>query len=58
VILITPYLVEPTDPGKLRTPLQALLAPSSDVEYGFARQRGETIKPGQPHLIGAAGYVY
>jgi len=58
VILITPYLVEPTDPGKLRTPLQALLAPSSDVEYGFARQQGETVKPGQAHLIGAAGYVY
>ena len=58
VILVTPYLVEPTDPGKLRSPLQSLLSPSSDVEYGFARQRGETPTPGQAHLVGAAGYVY
>jgi len=58
VILVTPYLVEPTDPKKLHTPLQALLSPSSDVEYGFARQQGQTVTPGQPHLVGAAGYVY
>jgi pilus assembly protein CpaC len=58
VILVTPYLVEPTDPAKLRTPLQALLSPSSDVEYGFARRQGQTVTPGQAHLVGAAGYVY
>jgi pilus assembly protein CpaC len=59
VIMVTPYLVEPTDPARLHTPLESLLSPSSDVEYSFKRQAGdEAPQPGQPRLVGAAGYVY
>jgi pilus assembly protein CpaC len=59
VIMVTPYLVEPTDPSKLRTPLDSLISPSSDVEYSFRRQNGGApAQAGQPRLVGAAGYVY
>ncbi|CAN7631184.1 type II and III secretion system protein family protein [Trinickia sp. LjRoot230] len=59
VIIVTPYFVEPTDPAKLRTPLDSLMSPSSDVEYSFRRDSGDTSTPsGQPRLVGAAGYVY
>jgi pilus assembly protein CpaC len=59
VIIVTPYLVEPTDPAKLRTPLDALMSPSSDIEYSFRRESGDASTPsGQPRLVGAAGYVY
>jgi pilus assembly protein CpaC len=58
VIMVTPYLVEPTDPAKLRSPLDSLISPSSDVEYSFKRQSGDEPQPGQPRLVGAAGYVY
>jgi len=59
VIMVTPYLVEPTDPAKLRTPLESLVSPSNDVEYSFSHQAGGTESTaGQPRLVGAAGYVY
>lgn len=59
VIMVTPYLVEPTDPSKLRTPLESLISPSSEVEYSFRRQNnGAPAEAGQPRLVGAAGYVY
>ena len=60
VIMVTPYLVEPTDPGKLRTPLESLVSPSNDVEYSFQQHRAASAPPqaGEPRLVGAAGYVY
>ncbi|MFM0349842.1 type II and III secretion system protein family protein [Paraburkholderia sp. RL17-347-BIC-D] len=59
VIMVTPYLVEPTDPSKLRTPLESLVSPSSDVEYSYGRQAGDgSSASDQPRLVGAAGYVY
>jgi len=59
VITVTPYLVEPTDPSKLRTPLESLVSPSNDVEYSFDRRAGTDAPPaGEPRLVGAAGYVY
>jgi len=59
VIMVTPYIVEPTSPGKLRTPLESLVSPSSDVEYSFQRNRGaSTPSATEPRLVGAAGYVY
>jgi len=59
VITVTPYLVEPTDPWKLRTPLESLVSPSNDVEYSFDHRAGIEAPPaGQPRLVGAAGYVY
>ncbi|MGV7241300.1 type II and III secretion system protein family protein [Caballeronia sp. M23-90] len=58
VIMVTPYLVEPTDPSKLRSPLESLTSPSNDVEYSFSRQAGAPAGAAQPRLVGAAGYVY
>ena len=59
VIIVTPYLVEPTEPAKLRTPLESLMSPSSDVEYSFRHEAGAAPTPsGQPRRVGAAGYVY
>jgi pilus assembly protein CpaC len=59
VIMVTPYLVQPTDPAKLRTPLESLVSPSSDVEYSYRRQSGASAAgAAEPRLLGAAGYVY
>lgn len=64
VIMVTPYIVEPTDPAKLRTPLESLVSPSSDVEYSFSKRSDASASTpaasasGQPRLVGAAGYVY
>jgi pilus assembly protein CpaC len=59
VIMVTPYIVEPTDPAKLRSPIESLISPSGDIEYGFGRMFGaDASTPGQPRLVGAAGYVY
>lgn len=62
VIMVTPYLVEPTDPGRLRTPLESLTSPANDVEYSFQHQTGvstsSTSDSADPRLVGAAGYVY
>jgi pilus assembly protein CpaC len=59
VIIVTPYLVEPTDPGKLRSPLESLISPSNDVEYSYKHENSDSsAQSGQPRLVGAAGYVY
>ncbi|MFL9963019.1 type II and III secretion system protein family protein [Paraburkholderia sediminicola] len=59
VIMVTPYLVEPTDPSRLRTPLESLMSPSSDIEYSYGQQPGDAPSASsQPRLVGAAGYVY
>ena len=59
VIMVTPYLVQPANPGKLRSPLESLVSPSNDVEYSFKHQEGAAPEQaGQPRLVGDAGYVY
>jgi pilus assembly protein CpaC len=65
VIMVTPYIVEPTDPSKLRSPLDSLVSPSNDVEYAFQRKTApagmahDTQSSGsEPRLVGAAGFVY
>jgi pilus assembly protein CpaC len=65
VIMVTPYLVEPTDPAKLRSPIDSLISPSNDVEYSFQRKAGQVSQTGaaqpsatEPRLVGAAGFVY
>ncbi|MGI4859188.1 MAG: type II and III secretion system protein family protein [Janthinobacterium lividum] len=59
VITVTPYLVNPVDPAKLRTPLDSLVSPSNDVEYSFSHGASASApQPGDPRLVGAAGYVY
>ena len=59
VVIVTPYLVHPTDPSKLTTPIDTVMRPSSDVEYGMSPQAGESASPDSaPRLVGAAGFIY
>lgn len=62
VIMVTPYIVKPTDRSKLRDALQEVTAPGSDIEYSLQHDAGNaTPAPAasnQPRLVGAAGYVY
>ncbi len=59
VITVTPYIVKPVDPGKLRSPLSSLVGPGNDVEYTLMHSSGDSNPPpGSPRLQGAAGYVY
>lgn len=59
VIMVTPYIVKPVDPGKLRSPMSSLIGPGNDVEYTMMRSSGDSSpSPGAPRLQGDAGYVY
>nr|WP_233272726.1 type II and III secretion system protein family protein [Paraburkholderia acidisoli] len=59
VVIITPYLVNPTDGNRLRTPLDTLISPSGDIEYGVQRSLGiDPLSGDTPRLVGAAGFVY
>jgi pilus assembly protein CpaC len=68
VIIVTPYLVEPTSSDKLRSSLDAVMQPVGDVEYSFqhafgARGADSAGKEAgaaatQPRLVGQAGYIY
>ncbi|MBN3726360.1 type II and III secretion system protein family protein [Burkholderia sp. Ac-20379] len=61
VIIVTPYLANPVDPKRLRSPIDSLVRRTSDVEYGFARSQAATpanTGAPQPQLTGPAGYVY
>jgi pilus assembly protein CpaC len=67
VIIVTPYLVEPSDPDRLRSPLDSVTQPVSDIEYSFEHAfgsgknavAGDTGAPaGLPRLVGQAGYIY
>ncbi|HEY1607954.1 MAG TPA: type II and III secretion system protein family protein [Paraburkholderia sp.] len=59
VVIVTPYLVNPTDGNRLRTPLDTLISPSSDIEYGMQRSLGlDPLSGATPRLVGAAGFVY
>ena len=58
VIIVTPYLVQPTDPSKLRTPIDSVVSPIRDIEYGFERAFGIAPAANAPRLVGVAGYIY
>ncbi|RLM31073.1 fimbrial protein [Brenneria salicis ATCC 15712 = DSM 30166] len=58
VVIVTPYLVRPSAPGQLTTPLNSM-RPASDIEYLLQKKTG--VDPHQnkvPRLTGAAGFVY
>lgn len=58
VVIVTPYLVRPSNAGALATP-QDSLRPSTDIEYILHRQIGLDPLAGKiPRLTGAAGFVY
>lgn len=59
VVIVTPYLVQPTDPNRLRTPFDSVMTPSNDVEYSYQRKTGlDPLSSNAPRLVGAAGFVY
>lgn len=66
VIIVTPYLVKPTDPKNLRTPLDGLRAPSDMARYfngetfkNTPRGSGEpTVANNGPAMVGPAGFSF
>ncbi|MEM6682132.1 MAG: type II and III secretion system protein family protein [Pseudomonadota bacterium] len=64
VIIVTPYLVKPTDPRNLRTPRDGLRPPSDMARYfrgeTFATQPmaapEQTVANGAPMMVGPAGF--
>ncbi|TBU93532.1 type II and III secretion system protein family protein [Stutzerimonas kirkiae] len=58
VVIVTPYLVRPTSPGQLATPLDSMRA-NSDIEYMLQRKSGyDPLQSSVPRLTGTAGFVY
>jgi pilus assembly protein CpaC len=59
VVIVTPYIVQPADPGQLRQPLDSVTHAGSDVEYVLQRSLGiDPLSGDTPRLVGAAGFVY
>lgn len=59
VVTVTPYIVQPTDPGRLRQPIDTLIRPSNDIEYVLQRAAGlDPLSGTAPRLVGAAGFIY
>lgn len=67
VIIVTPYLVEPTSSDKLHSALDSVMQPVGDVEYSFQHafgarggdSAGKDADAGSaPRLVGQAGYIY
>jgi pilus assembly protein CpaC len=59
VVIVTPYIVGPTGPDKLRGALDDVMRPSSDIEYAVERSLGvDPLSGKSPRLVGAAGFVY
>lgn len=59
VLIVTPYIVQPTNPGQLHEPIDSVTQPSSDIEYVLQRSLGiDPLSGDNPRLVGAAGFVY
>lgn len=59
VVIVTPYIVRPTGPGRLSQPIDNVTRPSSDIEYVLQRSVGiDPLAGDNPRLAGAAGFVY
>ncbi|HZZ10878.1 MAG TPA: type II and III secretion system protein family protein [Paraburkholderia sp.] len=59
VVIVTPYLVQPADPNRLRTPFDSVMTPSNDVEYTYQKKVGlDPLSATSPRLVGAAGFIY
>lgn len=58
VVIVTPYLVRPTSPDQLTTPMASMRA-NSDIEYVLGHSIGyDPLKGNVPRLSGSAGFVY
>lgn len=59
IVIVTPYIVQPTGPGQLRQPLDGVTHAAGDVEYALQRSLGiDPLSGDAPRLVGAAGFVY
>ncbi|RXZ37004.1 type II and III secretion system protein family protein [Oxalobacteraceae bacterium CAVE-383] len=59
VVIVTPYIVQPVNPGQLRQPIDSVTHTGSDVEYVLQRSLGvDPLSSSAPRLVGAAGFVY
>ncbi|MEK7927413.1 type II and III secretion system protein family protein, partial [Burkholderia contaminans] len=59
VVIVTPYIVQPTGPGQLEQAIDTVARPSSDLEFAVQRNLGLDLLSGDtPRLVGAAGFVY
>ncbi len=59
VVIVTPYLVQPTDPGRLLQPIDSVTRPSNDIEFSLRSMLGlDPLSGTSPKLQGAAGFVY
>lgn len=47
VIIVTPYLVKPTSPNNLRTPVDEVKPASGAIEQLVTGQMSKTIRPGE-----------
>lgn len=58
VVIVTPYVVRPSDPKAMRDPLHSL-QPASDVEFLVQNRLGlDPLAAKTPRLIGSAGFIY
>jgi len=58
VIIVTPYLVKPSDNSQMASPL-ASLRPNTDIEYILHDKIGlDPLTGDVPRLTGSAGFVY
>lgn len=58
VVIVTPYVIRPTDADALRTPT-ATLRPASDVEFILHRRlKVDPLESDLPRLSGDAGFIY
>ncbi len=58
VVIVTPYLVRPTRPDQLSTPLAAMRANSDIEDILTQRIHYDPLDGGLPRLSGSAGFVY
>ncbi|WP_133664014.1 type II and III secretion system protein family protein [Paraburkholderia sp. BL10I2N1] len=59
VVIVTPYIVQPSSPGQLRQPLDSVTHAAGDVEYVLQRSLGiDPLSGDAPRLVGGAGFVY
>lgn len=58
VVIVTPYLVRPTGPGQLRSPLDSL-RPTTELERLIHFRTGlDPVEDSTPRLAGSAGFAY
>ena len=58
VVIVTPYLVRPTSPDQLTSPVASMRA-NNDIEYILGQSIGyDPLKGAVPRLSGTAGFVY